>query len=161
MAKNKTLQFERIKSKIQKESAYFNEFDSICSFLICNDVNFDLKSIDFNEIYQGFDIASRHNCILIINKGCFFYKLTKDSIKGSIFETQLEKELTYPFPVHIEKDTVYPIKSAIILNEISREELAGFFFHHLTLGIEKCIMPSFHLSSYAEYNFKEYYMENN
>ena len=112
MAKNKALQFERIKQKRQQES-------------------------------------------------CFFYKLTKDRIKGSFFERQSEKELTYPFPVHIEKGAIYPIKSAILLNETSREELAGFFFHHLTLGIEKCIIHSFHLSSYAEYNFEEYYLQDN
>ena len=150
-----------MKQKRQQESDCFNEFDSICSFLICDDVNFNLQSIDFDEIYQGFDIALRHNCILIINKGCFFYKLTKDRIKGSFFERQSEKELTYPFPVHIEKGAIYPIKSAILLNETSREELAGFFFHHLTLGIEKCIIHSFHLSSYAEYNFEEYYLQDN
>ncbi|EGN33409.1 hypothetical protein HMPREF0993_03171 [Lachnospiraceae bacterium 5_1_57FAA] len=161
MAKNKALQFERIKQKRQQESDCFNEFDSICSFLICDDINFNLQSIDFDEIYQGFDIALRHNCILIINKGCFFYKLTKDRIKGSFFERQSEKELTYPFPVHIEKGAIYPIKSAILLNETSREELAGFFFHHLTLGIEKCIIHSFHLSSYSEYNFEEYYLQDN
>lgn len=64
------------------------------------------------------------------------------------------------FPVHIEGNSFYPITSAFILNETSKEELSGFFFHHLTLAIEKCIIHDFHISSYVEYNFNNYYLED-
>ena len=128
LAKNKALQEERISSRSREETDCFREFDSICSFLICNDVNFDLQSISFDEIYQDIPWSLRHNCILIINKGCFFYKMTRNCIQNSLLAKQTEREFTYSFPVHIEKGSLYPIKSAIILGETSKkEELAGFF----------------------------------
>lgn len=70
LAQNKSLQMERIKK--DSKTNYFDEYNSICSFLICNDVDFDLQAIKFDDIYKGLDISLRHNCILIVNKGCFF-----------------------------------------------------------------------------------------
>lgn len=72
LANNKKMFVER-KGAQQKE-INLDEKDEIISFLICNNLNFKIEDIDFDDIYEEIsDIRFRHNMILSLQDGLLLY----------------------------------------------------------------------------------------
>lgn len=64
-----------------------NVTDQMFSFLICNDLNFDITKIPLSQLYdKGVEDRNKHNVILIIQKGILVY--TIDYRKNSSLEHQ-------------------------------------------------------------------------
>lgn len=58
----------------------FEEKDEIVSFLICNNLNFDLETLDFDDIYKEIeDVRYRHNMILSLQDGLLLYKFDAEN----------------------------------------------------------------------------------
>ena len=73
LAKNKKMFLER-KGTLKSEKTHSEEFNEIYSFLICNKLNFDLATLNFDEVYAAEpDIRMRHNLILSLQDGLFTY----------------------------------------------------------------------------------------
>lgn len=109
LAKNKKLREEASGTVIKK--THPREFDSkvehldqIFTFLICKKLNFDIQTLDFDEIYKDFDASHRHNLILSLEDGLFMYKFNFDllgSEKKEIYanagvDVSLESIIEYP-----------------------------------------------------------------
>ena len=72
LAKIKMLGDDRKNNKTT--SRFINNY-SIPSFLVCNKLDFDIKTIDFDEIYDGIERKYWHNTILCLEDGVILYQL--------------------------------------------------------------------------------------
>ena len=52
--------------------------DNIFSFLICKKLDFDINTVNFDEIYDETELRFRHNLILSVEDGLFYYYLNFD-----------------------------------------------------------------------------------
>lgn len=73
LSKNKSLYKHR--KGIPKKKFKNDSFNTICSFLICNKLNFDYNEINLNEIYDDIPRDEWHNAILSIEDGFISYNL--------------------------------------------------------------------------------------
>ena len=74
LAENKMLSDHRRNGTRLKVSRFLN-YDYIPSFLVCNKLEFDINSLDFNDIYEGIEPRYWHNSILSIMDGVLSYRL--------------------------------------------------------------------------------------
>ena len=78
MANNKKMFTERKGG--QNPSMGFGERDEIVSFLICNNLNFDIDTLDFDNVYRDIeDVRYRHNMILSLQDGLFLYQFDAEN----------------------------------------------------------------------------------
>ena len=93
LAKNKELK-EKASGSIIKRSKKVGDFnpktescDQLFSFLICDNLNFDINNIDYDEIYKNVEYRNRHNLILsvenVLIKYHFDFKLLSKEIQDS------------------------------------------------------------------------------
>lgn len=79
MAKNKKMFMDRKGG--QKPSIGFEEKDEIVSFLICNNLSFNIDTLDFDNIYREIeDVRYRHNMILSLQDGLFLYEFDPEQV---------------------------------------------------------------------------------
>jgi len=74
LAKNKMLSNHRRCVEKLNDSDFMDIY-FIPSFLVCNKLEFDIKTIDFEKIYGNIDRGFWHNAILSINDGALGYAL--------------------------------------------------------------------------------------
>lgn len=74
LADNKKLSDHR-RNHARLNDLEFVEFDFIPSFLVCNKLEFDIKCLDFEKIYEGIERKYWHNAILSLNDGAWSYAL--------------------------------------------------------------------------------------
>ncbi len=104
-----------------------SETDQIVSFLICKKLNFDIKKLDFDQIYSGIEYRNRHNFILSIEDGLFYYDLNlnnlhpnlKDLMSSDGFDITQTRACEYPvFKGHPLKNKFYKINAKHITKHI-------------------------------------------
>ena len=105
MAENKRRILEgRRGSYIRPSGRLADMYNTIGSFLICNKLNFDFNSLDFDEIYEGIDRKYWHNGILSIENASMIYALkfsdfpdkVKDTLAGNGINTSIIPAWQYP-----------------------------------------------------------------
>lgn len=74
LAENKKLSDHRMIGTKLKSSRFLN-YDYIPSFLICNKLDFRIRDLNFDEIYEGIERRYWHNAILSILDGALSYRL--------------------------------------------------------------------------------------
>lgn len=72
LAKVKMLGSDR---KGNRTTSCFKNQDNIPTFLVCNKLNFDIKTINFDDIYDGIERRYWHNAILCLEDGVILYQL--------------------------------------------------------------------------------------
>ncbi len=160
-----------IKKMCQTEDskARIKEYNSIFSFLICKNVQFDLRKVDFDDIYKGIDNSFRHNFILILKKGCYTYQMVEEDFKNNTF---LDKETidsftsikTYCYPTFTVKindieTQRFNVSSLLLTLEHDSADLIALFIRHLITAIELHKETHFNVTSYYHEDFKNYYLE--
>lgn len=111
MAKNKFIGIER-KGTYKSRFNHFKEYDYIFSFLVCKKLKFDIKDLNFEEIYEGIPREYWHNAILSLEDGYIGYKLNPKEFPDTMLEN-FKKAGGNPnccgriweFPIHKEIDT--------------------------------------------------------
>lgn len=113
LARNKMLTEKRKGSEISSKGT-FGEYDYLNSFLVCNKFNFDITSVDYNEIYDQIPRAYWHNAILSLEDGLLTYKLNFKELPNPMKDNFIAKKgnieakpVIWEYPVHIENKEVY------------------------------------------------------
>lgn len=105
MAENKRRILEgRRGSYIRPNGRLADMYNTIGSFLICNKLNFDFNSLDFDELYEGIDRKYWHNGILSIENASMIYALkfsdfpdkVKDTLAGNGVNMSIIPAWQYP-----------------------------------------------------------------
>ena len=114
LAKNKKMFLER---KGAPKNVLTKEFDEIFSFLICNKFDFDMGSVNFDDVYAGEqDLRMRHNLILSLQDGLFLYGMIPDELptkEKQLYAKKgnLECQFRWPYPHHSQQDEMYQTHS--------------------------------------------------
>lgn len=166
LAHNKMLASERPNDVDRKSVAnIIKEYDSICTFLICYDVNFEMDSIDFKELYGDIDPLYWHNAILILNEGCYFYAIDPDKqeMKDALIRPYFKHTDLWPFPLHIENENRFNVLAAIQKNDDANDkyQVICLFFRIISLAIMKCVKHEFHFTNYISEILNTFYIQNN
>lgn len=134
MARNKQMFEER--SKTGKAESILGEKDEIFSFLICNRLKFDLKNLDFDEIYQSIKIRKfRHNMILSLQDGLILYKIDFNktpSIMEKCFREMVEhvEPVLWFYPHHtVKNETVYCDSEFMDIDDTDKYRHIIYFLH--------------------------------
>lgn len=114
MAKNKKMFLDRKGTSNTKEPKS-KEFDEIYSFLICNKFDFDISTVNFDDIYADEpDLKVRHNMILSLEDGFCIYGMNPNHFLPKQKERYIENRgrldinpIEWPYPHHTEDDETY------------------------------------------------------
>lgn len=93
LALNKQLEDDRCCLE-QNKFKHFLHLDGIPTFLVCNKLEFDIKQIDFGQIYDGIERKYWHNFILSIEDGLLIYEVLFDELQE--VSKQAFKDLNIP-----------------------------------------------------------------
>ncbi|QOS78476.1 hypothetical protein JNUCC31_27820 [Paenibacillus sp. JNUCC31] len=100
-------------STIKAKRGSFIEYEQLVSFLVCKKLNFDISTIDFDELYNGIEHQYRHNAILSLEQGVWTYILRfKDFPEPMRSHTEsigikMDSSVIYEHPIHGENDSIY------------------------------------------------------
>ena len=132
MANNKKMFLERKGG--QAPQMAFKEKDEIISFLICNNLGFDINEVDFDNIYREIeDVRFRHNMILSLQDGLLLYKFDAEKAPKIMKETFCkafeENQVAWYFPHSTVGDQVYKCESLVV--EVDTEDVYNHIIHFL------------------------------
>ena len=105
MANNKKMIIEgRSQTGIAQPGRTSKIYDTVGSFLICNNLDFDFTKLDFDEIYAGYDRKYWHNGILGIENAAIIYEIRikelldedKEIFRQCGYGEETAPELQYP-----------------------------------------------------------------
>jgi hypothetical protein len=71
LAKNKKLHNDI--SSLTKRKKYGDEHDTPISFLVCKNLSFKIKNVNFDDIYEGIERQYWHDTILVVEQGIFVH----------------------------------------------------------------------------------------
>ena len=133
MANNKKMFLDR--KGAQEPIFCLEEKDEIISFLICNNLDFNIDDIDFENIYRDIpDVRFRHNMILSLQEGLLLYEFdaqeTPEVMKvpfGDAFEEG--DQVMWYFPHSTVMGQKYKCKPEIIKVDI--EDIYEHVIHFL------------------------------
>lgn len=134
MAQNKMMFLQR--RGAQKPLAPLKERDEIISFLICNKLNFNIKELDFDEIYKEIpDIRFRHNMILSLQDGLLIYEFdatnAPELLKKCFAETVEEVEPVMWFFPHSSVDDIALYKCNTLIIKPDKKDIYHHIIHFL------------------------------
>ncbi|WP_458400560.1 DUF6602 domain-containing protein [Mailhella sp.] len=81
LSENKKLIDDRI-NKIDNTNLLHH--DTIITFLVCNKFEFDIRTLNFEEVYQDIKRKYWHNFILSLEDGIFYYKIVSEKLPSKL-----------------------------------------------------------------------------
>lgn len=123
--------------------------DQIFSFLICKKLDFNIENIDFEDIYEGIENRNKHNLILSIEDGLFYYYFSfndMDENRKSIYIKEgidINRSSPIEFPNFLKTNCAH-----FYLNKENKNQHIKEFISHLSYGIHQATILDVDIRTY-------------